>query len=101
MDCSCNFKVALSRGKTVHVFGLLVVCHRSEFSNRYFYVVRGESYSDEVVLLSPEKDSDVHTFNTPEEAFFFADKIVEKYPPYGDGRDYNINLAPLYEGVEM
>ncbi len=102
MDCLCNFKAALSSGEIVHVFGLLVVCQRCELaSNSYFYTVRGRSYSDKDVLLSLEKVDDTQTFDTPEEAYKFIDKIVEKYPPYGDDRDYNIDLAPLYEGVEM
>ncbi len=99
----CNFKVVSSSGNTDHVYWLDVICYRHN-NNDYYYTVEGRSHSNGIGLLFSSKSGDsnaVSTFNTPEEAYAFVDKIVKKYPRYGDDRDLDIALAPLYEGVEM
>jgi len=99
----CNFKVISSNGNADHVFWLNVICYRTETLD-YFYMVEGKAYGSSINMLISSKRAgtgDTDTFSTPEEAFSFADKIAEKYPRYGDDRDYDIALAPLYEGVEM
>jgi len=97
MENRCNFKIKRF-GKLKHVHSLDVVCRHGD--KEIYYVVKGYANEDTVSLAS---DSSKYTelFDTPEEAFAFLDKIVEKYPRYGDKRDLDINLAPLYEGVEM
>ncbi len=99
----CNFKTISLSGKENHVLQLNVICRRTEAFG-YFYSVEGQSYEESLGILISSKSAgacDTDTFSTPEEAFSFADKIVEKYPRYGDDRDFDIALAPLYEGVEM
>ncbi len=97
----CNFKVISSSGNADHVYWLDVICHRHN-NNDYYYTVEGQSYEKSLGILISSKSAgacDTDTFDTPEEAFAFADKIVKKYPRYGDDRDLDIELAPLYDGV--
>lgn len=99
----CNFKTISLSGKENHVLQLNVICRRTEACG-YFYLVEGQSYEESLGILISSKSAgggDTSTFNTPDEAYTFADKIAEKYPRYGDDRDFGIDLAPLYEGVEM
>ncbi len=97
MENRCNFKIK-KFGKLMHVHSLEVVCRLK--SKGIYYVVKGYANED-TVSLAPNISKHTELFDTPEEAFAFLNKIVEKYPRYGDNRDYNIDLAPLYEGVEM
>jgi len=103
LNMKCNFKTISLAGKVDHVYTLNVLCHRHKKFGHYYYTVEGQAYGNCTGLLISPKSAggcDTETFDTPEEAFAFADKIAEKYPRYGDERDFDINLAPLYEGVE-
>jgi len=96
MENRCNF--AIERfGKLMHVHSLDVVCRRD--NNGIYYAVKGYA-NESTVSLAPNSSKYTELFDTAEEAFKFLDKIVEKYPRYGDERDCGIALAPLYEGVE-
>ncbi len=97
MENRCNFKINRF-GKLMHVHSLDVVCRLDD--KGFYYAVKGYANEDTVSIA---QNSSRHTelFDTLEEAFAFLDKIIAKYPRYGDNRDFNIELAPLYEGVEM
>lgn len=94
----CNFKFIESDGKRKHVLSIEVVCVRITSLNgcTYGYRIQAFVVDDMSTVYFPKTD----WLNTPKEAFSLFDKISKKYPRYGDDRDCNIDLAPLYEGVE-
>ena len=97
MENRCNFKIKRF-GKLMHVHSLEVVCRRE--NKGMYYAVKGYANED-VVSFAPSIYRYTELFDTPEEAFDFIDKIVAKYPRYGDKKDFDIDLAPLYEGGEL
>ncbi len=97
MENRCNFKIKRF-GKLMHVHSLEVVCRRE--SKGMYYAVKGYANED-AVSLAPNSYRHTELFDTPEEAFKFLDKIVAKYPRYGDNRDFFTDLAPLYKGVDL
>ncbi len=96
MENRCNFKIERF-GKLMHVHSLEVACRRD--SKGIYYAVKGYA-NENTVSIAPNSSRHTELFDTVEEAFAFLDKIVAKYPQYGDDRDLDIALAPLYEGVE-
>ncbi len=100
----CNFKFVSSDGTENHILTLDVVCIRLASLKGYTYGYRVQATavgSGRVVYLSSKNSDVAEWFNTPEEAYAFHDKIIKKYPQYHDDRDFDIGLAPLYEGIEM
>ncbi len=97
MENRCNFKIKRF-GKLMHVHSLDVVCRRE--SKGMYYTVKGYA-NENTVSIAPNSSKHTGLFDTPEEAFTFLDKIIKKYPRYGDSRDFFTDLAPLYEGVEI
>ncbi len=97
MDMDCNFKMQNSCGETEHIFSLIVNCCSEFVEGDYFYVVAGLSYDSNV----PTNISSVPAFSNPKEAYKFVEKICRKYPAYHDDRDYDIEFAPMWNGVEM
>lgn len=97
MENRCNFKIERF-GKLMHVHSLDVVCRRDD--KGIYYAVKGYANED-TVSIAPNSNRHTDLLDTPEEAFAFLDKIIAKYPRYGDDRNLDIELAPLYEGVEM
>ncbi len=97
MENRCNFKI-IKFGKLMHVHSLDVVCRRD--NKGIYYTVKGYA-NENTVSIAPNDSRHTELFDTPEEAFKFLDKIVAKYPRYNDARDLDMELAPLYEGVEL
>lgn len=99
MKTRCNFKIEYY-GEMRHVHLVGVLCDRSEKGT--YYTVIGFCALGGTVALAPDSRRHTELFFTPEEAFAFLDKIAEKYPRCGgDKSDFDIDFAPLYEGVEM
>ncbi len=81
-------------GKMQLCYALFVVCSNAFvdiYEEKYLYCVQALCYDCSFPLFIDG------FFNTPSEAFGFAERIREKYPKYNDERDHYIEYSPVFD----
>ncbi len=83
-----NFKKSVVTGSSFHHFYCLEVVCVNCF-NRISFDVMAISYDGIIINLAVG-------FSDPQAAFDFLNSVCEKYPGFGDDRDYDENNSPVY-----